>query len=79
MTATAWWKPSAKVLRALEKVFAAEVEGRLPFQSRAKIYRDLLEAGLVIDMVRTGEGWSRLTVTGYGLTDAGRMLYCANC
>ena len=73
-------KPPVKTLRALEKVFAAEVDGRLPLQSQAKIYRDLLAAGLVIDMVRTyGEGWTRLTVIGYGLTDAGRLLYCANC
>lgn len=69
-----------KVLNALEKVFAAEINGRLPFQSKASIYRDLLAAGLVASMRTTlGKGWSAVTVSGYGLTHAGRLLYCLDC
>jgi hypothetical protein len=69
-----------KVLTALEKVFSAEIESRLPFQSKATIYRDLLAAGLVAWMERTiGQGWSGVKVSGYELTHAGRFLYCSNC
>lgn len=69
-----------KVLSALEKVFAAEIEGRLPFQSKAAVYRDLLAAGLVAPMQRRfRSGWSAVTVDGYELTHAGRYLYCSNC
>ena len=35
-----------KMLKALEKVFAAEIEGRLPFQSKALLFLDLCDAGL---------------------------------
>lgn len=73
-------RPPKKVLNALEKVFAAEINGRLPFQSKAMIYRDLLAAGFVASMQRTfGQGWRAVTVSGYELTHAGRYLYCANC
>jgi hypothetical protein len=72
--------PPQKVLSALEKVFAAEIEGRLPFQSKAIIYRDLLAAGLVSWMERKfGTGVFAVTVTGYELTHRGRLLYCASC
>lgn len=69
-----------KMLDALGRVFAAEIENRLPFQSKATIYRDLLVAGHVQYMERTmGTGWSAVRVTGYGLTHRGRYLYCASC
>lgn len=68
-------------IKALERVFAAEIEGRLPFQSRAKIYWRLFDDGLVEPMVRNfGVGpWGNLTVTGWQLTHAGRYLYCSSC
>lgn len=73
-------KTPKKVLDALGKVFSAEIEGRLPFQSKASIYRDLLAAGLVSWMERTfGQKWPFVTVVGYELTHRGRMLYCENC
>lgn len=73
-------RPPKKVLTALEKVFSAEINGCLPFQSKASIYRDLMAAGLVDSDQRSfGSGWSAVTVSGYALTHAGRYLYCANC
>jgi len=72
--------PPKKVLNALERVFSAEIENRLPFQSKASVYRDLLAAGLVQRMEsRIGSGWSAVMVTGYELTHAGRYLSCASC
>lgn len=73
-------KPSRAVITALEKVFEAEINGRLPFQSKAAIYRDLTAAGLVEPMQRSfGSGAMAVTVTGYALTIQGNYLYCANC
>lgn len=72
--------PPKKALDALGQVFAAEIANRLPFQSKAAIYRDLVAAGLDQPMEPVaGSGWSAVKVTGYELTHAGRMLYCANC
>lgn len=66
-------------LRALGRVFAAEVDGRLPFQSKAKIFRKLCEAGMVEPMERTLGGRLPVTVSGYQLTHAGRLAYCCSC
>ena len=63
-----------KTLSALEKIFAAEIEDRLPFQSKATIDRDLMAANLVQPMQRTvGTGWSAVTVSGV-LTDTCRTI-----
>lgn len=73
-------KPTGrKTLAALEKVFAAEIEGRLPFQSKAKIYQDLCEEGMLAPMQETSGGRFAVTVSGYQLTHAGRFFYCTNC
>jgi hypothetical protein len=67
-------------LCALEKVFAAEIEGRLPFQSKAKIYDKLQERGMVDHAEqRFGSGMWRVTVRGWVLTHAGRYTYCKSC
>jgi hypothetical protein len=66
-------------LNALEKVFAAEIDGRLPFQSKAKIFKRLQEDGLLEPMERAFCGRFAVTVTGYQLTHAGRFLYCSSC
>lgn len=67
-------------LAALEKVFAAEIDGQLPFQSKAKIFQKLADEGLLAPMNRTfGTGWSAIKVTGWQLTHAGRLLYCSTC
>lgn len=68
-------------LKALERVFAAEIDGRLPLRSKAKIFQRLADDGLVAPMERQfGVGpWGTLTVTGWQLTHAGRLLYCSSC
>ena len=75
-------RTSKKVLQALEKVFAAEVEGRLPFQSRAKVYSSLCDDGLLEPMTMVLGGQSDrfpVTMSGYQLTHAGRITYCESC
>lgn len=66
-----------KVLGALERVFAAEVENRLPFQSKALIYLDLCDQGLVEPMERTFGGRFPIVAKGWQLTHAGRIIYCS--
>lgn len=68
-------------IQALEKVYVAEVENRLPFQSKAAIYKRLRDQGLVQDMLVTfGQGNAfAVAVRGYQLTHTGRMLYCMSC
>ena len=68
-------------LRALKKVFAAEIEGRLPFQSKARIFYELSRDGLLEPMERHFgvAGFGDIVVKGYQLTHAGRLLYCASC
>lgn len=68
-----------KVLKALERVFAAEIEDRLPFQSKALIYLDLCDDGMVQPMERTFYGRFPMTVKGWELTHAGRITYCSAC
>jgi len=70
---------SKKVLQALEKVFAAEIENRLPFQSRAKVYSSLCDDGLLAPMTMELGGRIPLTISGYQLTHAGRITYCESC
>ncbi len=61
-------------LHMLRKVFDAEINQRLPFQSKARTYRELKERGYIEDMTRIfGTGPFAATVTGYGLTHKGRM------
>jgi hypothetical protein len=73
-------KPTKATILALERVFEAEINGLLPFQSKSSIYRDLMAAGLVEPMSRKfGTGWSGVTVSGYALTHSGRFVYCQSC
>lgn len=62
---------------ALDKVYAAECEGRL-YQSNADIYKRLEADGLVEFIERpVGMGsLGMLTVRGWGLTEKGRYRYC---
>lgn len=49
-------KPTKAMMQALEKVLAAEIEDRLPYQSRSLIYVQLEKDGLVEEMSRTFPG-----------------------
>jgi hypothetical protein len=70
-------KLTKKTLAALEKVFAAEIEGRM-LQSRATIYEKLAEEGLVVRVQQTlGSGPFPVVCHGFMLTHAGRYLYCS--
>lgn len=75
-------RPASKaVLSALERVFAREINGTLPFQSKEKIYQQLCDDGLVAPMTREfgGDRFGAITVSGWQLTHAGRLLYCSSC
>lgn len=66
-------------MKALERVFSAEIQGHLPFQSKAAIFKQLRADGLVEPMERTFDGRFAVTVHGWQLTHAGRFLYCSSC
>ena len=67
-------------LKALEKVFAAEIDNRLPFQSKANIFQSLCDDGYLEPMARNfGHDRFGITVHGYQLTHLGRLTYCASC
>lgn len=66
-------------LQLLEKVFEAEIQGRLPFQSRAKGYKELEAMNLVELGTLKLAGRIPITVSGWYLTHAGRYAYCQSC
>ncbi len=64
----------------LEKIWVAEVENRLPFQSSAAIYKRLEAQGLVQrGKEEFRSGGLPITVEGWYLTHAGRFAYCSTC
>jgi hypothetical protein len=66
-------------LSALEKVFAAEIENKLPFQSRAAIFTKLCEKRLIQPMEIKFGGRFPVIVSGWQLTHLGRIIYCSAC
>lgn len=71
-------------MKLLEQAFAAEVENRLPFQSRSMMAHKLAQDGYLQPM----ETWFRsykpgslgpVLVKGWQLTHLGRLTYCASC
>lgn len=65
---------------ALEKVFAAEIEGRLPLQSKAKVYAELEKEGFVERYERRFcDRFGEMVFSGWCLTHAGRLTFCMNC
>lgn len=69
-------------LKWLEKVFAAEIEGRM-FQSKAAIMKRLEAAGYVEAGVETIPPDRScpfpVTIRGWNLTHLGRLTYCMSC
>mgnify|MGYP007132577529 CR=1 FL=1 len=72
---------SRKHYSALEKIFAAEIGNRLPLQSRAKVFKELESGGLVQPYERRfgADRFGEIRVSGWALTDVGRLIFCANC
>jgi len=68
-------------LSALERIFAREIEGTLPFQSRAKVYEQMAADGLVESgtSVLGHDRFGPIIVKGWTLTHAGRIAYCMSC
>jgi hypothetical protein len=66
-------------LKALEQIYKAEIEQRLPLQSRSRVYDDLRDAGLVEHGQNTIGGRFPVVVSGWYLTQAGRLAYCLGC
>jgi len=65
-----------KELTALEKVFIAEATNCLPFQSKAEIFDQLTQKGLVKPVEELVSG---KLVAGFTLTNQGHAQYCAAC
>lgn len=63
---------------ALEKVFAAEIAGRM-HQSRAKVFSDLATSRDVDSVSQTLPGRFPVKITGCMLTHRGRMTFCEEC
>lgn len=68
-------------LDALERVFAAEIEGHT-LRSKAQIFKEL-EAGQYVvwveELLHFKDGLPPMRVAGWGLTDRGRITYCESC
>lgn len=73
--------PTKSDLRVLEKVFEAEINGRLPYQSKSKKMVELESKGLVEPMTRTfgQDRFGTITASGWCLSDLGRFEYCDSC
>lgn len=66
-------------IRMLERIYAAEIAGRLPFQSKSKLLPKLAEDGLVRRLEKHMPGRFAVTIHGWELTLAGNLTYCLSC
>lgn len=67
-------------LAVLEKAFEAEINDRLPFQTRSKLAAWLERDGYLQPMtVEYSDNFGAMTVKGWQLTHLGRLTYCATC
>lgn len=67
-------------LAILEKAFAAEVSGMLPFQTKSKVAAKLVDEGMLLPMETTfGRGTFAVVCKGYQLSHAGLLAYCLTC
>lgn len=66
---------------ALERLFSAEIEDRLPLQSKAKVFKELESMGYAQEGERTfgRDRFRVIAVRGWNLTHAGRLTFCMNC
>jgi len=73
-------EPLVRHYKAMERLFGAEVDGRLPLQSRAKVYTELQSMDLAAPYERVfGYGQFAVTVKGWRLTALGHLTYCMSC
>ena len=64
----------------MERLFGAEIDGKLPLQSRARVYHELQEMKLAEPDERTfGFGPFAVVVRGWRLTAFGHLTYCTSC
>lgn len=65
----------------LEKIFAEEIGGTLPFQSKSKEYKRLEAEGLVLydSEIKGHDRFGAIRVSGWYLTHTGRYEYCKAC
>ena len=66
-------------LKMLERLYAAEVERRLPFQSKSKLLERMEADGLVRRSEKRMPGKFEVIVRGWELTLAGNFTYCMTC
>ena len=68
-------------MKMLERAFAAEVEDRLPFQSRSLLAHKLAEEGYLqpMEVSFKPDRFGPIVVKGWQLTHAGRITYCQSC
>lgn len=68
-------------LQILERIFSAEIDGRLPFQSNSKNMQRLADEGYIEPMTRRLgiDRFGAIDVSGWTLTHLGRMTYCNSC
>lgn len=72
-----------KELAMLEKAFEAEVFGAISscglslMQTRSKLAEKLVNDGLLRRIVESPKNAPTVRLEGYGLTHAGRLLYCS--
>ena len=63
-------------MKILEQAFCAEVENRLPFQTRS-VLADTLEVNGYLQRMEVMFG--NVKVKGWQLTHLGHITYCASC
>lgn len=68
-------------LKLLERIWAREIAGTLPLQSKAAGYELLEKDGYVEKYTRNlgVDRFGTLKVTGWALTQLGRLTYCQSC
>lgn len=68
-----------RYLDMLERVFVAEINDRLPFQSKRKIMLELAAEGYIQPMTTILPGRFPVRIEGWELTHLGRLSYCTTC
>ena len=67
-------------LDLLERAFAAEIEFRLPYQTKSKLAKRLASEGYLVEIERTfgKDCFGPITAKGYALTIMGNLAYCTS-